>query len=164
MHELKKRLSSTKSKSGAGFTLIELLVVIAIIGLLLSVVVVSLGNARMKSRDGRRLSDAHQIKSGLEIYYNTGQGYPDAATWNALAASSGVLSCSGVSAITVPKDPQSSIGNNYVYSTNNVSSPGCGGTVYSNYKLQFQTEGETGLGPAGTYFLSPSGITTTAPF
>ena len=42
------------------FTLIELLVVVAIIGLLASIVVINVNNARKKGRDARRLSDLRQ--------------------------------------------------------------------------------------------------------
>lgn len=53
-----------------GFTLLELLVVIAIIGILASVVVISIGNARARARDTQRKSDFHQIRTALELYYN----------------------------------------------------------------------------------------------
>lgn len=59
-----------------GFTLIELLVVIAIIGLLASVVLVSLNTARGKARDVKRISDLHQIILALEMYYDDNGYYP----------------------------------------------------------------------------------------
>lgn len=67
---------NSKSKV-KGFTLIELLVVIAIIGILSSVVLVSLNTARAKARDVKRLSDMHQMQIALEFYYNSFGRYPN---------------------------------------------------------------------------------------
>ena len=61
-----------------GFTLIELLVVVAIIGVLASVIVASLSNARIKTRDAARMSNVRQIRSALEFYYNDYGRYPNA--------------------------------------------------------------------------------------
>jgi prepilin-type N-terminal cleavage/methylation domain-containing protein len=55
----------TKEK---GFTLIELLVVIAIIGLLSTLSVVALGNARVKARDAKRQSDLKVFQTAIELY------------------------------------------------------------------------------------------------
>jgi prepilin-type N-terminal cleavage/methylation domain-containing protein len=59
-----------KTKKREGFTLIELLVVIAIIGILATIVLVSLNTARVKARDARRQSDMHQIALAMEMCYD----------------------------------------------------------------------------------------------
>jgi len=65
--------------SKKAFTLIELLVVIAIIGILATVSIISLSNARAKSRDAKRVGDMKQIQTALELFFNDKNRYPTAA-------------------------------------------------------------------------------------
>ena len=81
----------SKRRGEKGFTLIELLVVIAIIGILATIVLVSLNTARKKARDVRRVSDLRQMALALEMYYDTAGGYvadgtDDDNDWDSLAA------------------------------------------------------------------------------
>jgi len=99
------------SKKKKGFTLIELLVVIAIIGILASIVLVSMGGARSKARDVKRLSDMRQIVSAQEMVMGDDDQYavitgPSGTTAGAITNTSIAASSSGITyLIPFPKDP-----------------------------------------------------------
>ncbi len=83
MKKQQKGLALIRQRAEKGFTLIELLVVIAIIGILATIVMVSLNTARSKARDARRVSDVRQTQLALQMYYDSLGNYP--ATLSLLA-------------------------------------------------------------------------------
>lgn len=64
-----------------GFTLIELLVVVAIIGILASIVVISLQGAQKSSRDAKRKVDLASVQTALVMYADKNGRYPATTTW-----------------------------------------------------------------------------------
>jgi type II secretion system protein G len=143
-------------KKSKGFTLIELLVVIAIIGILATIVLVSLNTARQKARDSRRVSDLRQIALALEMYYDDAITYPgdsDNATcddWNAMVTA--LQGGANPYMATVPVDPTQT------QALCNVASPPAGcymynawGTPIADYVLRATLEGTCGgTGVCGT--------------
>ncbi|PLX21768.1 hypothetical protein C0584_01545 [Candidatus Parcubacteria bacterium] len=163
-----------KKNNQKGFTLIELLVVIAIIGLLSTLAVVSLNNARTKSRDARRIADVKQIQTALELYFTDNGEYPDQpasgvcpdSSTGHVAAAGKIAGCclaeTGGFAATcgggttfmgvVPDNPDPN-GQDYVY-TADVS-----GSSNDSYHLVYLLEEDTAGVAGGTpHNATPSGI------
>ena len=61
-----------------GFTLIELIVVISIIGVLSTLIINNLNDARARARDTKRKQELSGLKTALRLYYNDYQTYPAA--------------------------------------------------------------------------------------
>jgi prepilin-type N-terminal cleavage/methylation domain-containing protein len=98
-------------KNKKGFTLIELLVVIAIIGILASVVLVSMGGARSKARDANRQSDMRQVVSAQEMYYGDNSAYATGGAQDGTVAIGSYLQAL--------QDPQGAVTNPYKWLANN---------------------------------------------
>jgi len=145
-------------KNKKGFTLIELLVVIAIIGLLATLAVVALQNARQKSRDAKRMSDMKQLQTALDLYFADQGAYPaPAVDPNELGVDSVVL-CD-----TAAGFQADDTGCTTTYMDRVPADPGTGAYMYSqtatdNYGITFSLEGPTGGLAAGDYEASPAGI------
>lgn len=152
-----------------GFTLIELLVVIAIIGLLSTLAVVSLNNARQKSRDAKRVSDIKQIQTALELFYADKNGYPGGAAVVLGSAGFKTMSSTNIWSDTaagttymgqVPVNPTPG-GSNYSYTGKDSAGAGCAllaAPFCADYALTFTTEGAVGQLTAKMHVASPNGI------
>jgi prepilin-type N-terminal cleavage/methylation domain-containing protein len=67
----------TRFRRGQGFTLIELLIVISIIGILMTLVIVTVMPVQRKGRDTKRKSDINLFLSGAELYKADFKVYPN---------------------------------------------------------------------------------------
>lgn len=148
-----------------GFTLVEILIVIGIIGLISSVVTISMAQARVKGRDSKRKSDLVQIQKALEIYYNTNNEYPHTcgatptcvsipdwygmaqfapATYRNTSGATGYIPNLAPTFITnLPTDPSGITANwsGYLYKSDGV-----------NYKLLAHITGPESFPPANDFF------------
>lgn len=113
-----------------GFTLIELLVVIAIIGMLSSIIIVSLNSARAKARDAIRLQELSQIKKALDMYFLDNGSYPTCNGAENCATlpggASGLMSDMGLTPkyiAAMPQDPLNDGSHAYVYMRRGVLKP-----------------------------------------
>ena len=144
-------------QNNKGFTLIELLVVIAIIGLLSTLAVIALNNARQKSRDAKRVSDIKQIQSALEMYYNDVNAYPDSTdkkiNGNAWGGTSGIFHKNSTYMNLIPSNPKPRAPGNkeYEYTTDN-----------QTYELIYELESGAGGLKAGLHTASEKGITASS--
>lgn len=151
-----------------GFTLIELLVVVAIIGMLASVVVVSLNSARAKARDAKRISDMKAVQNAIEMYYSDNGQYPDLSgtvtnSWVTAIPNTTQLNSTYIASLPTPPaidNTGTCSTKTYRYAVN---------TAKSDYALQFCLNSASGSYAAGINYISAgagiqnSGTTPTAP-
>lgn len=143
-------------KSKQGFTLIELLVVVAIIGLLATLSIVALNNARARARDARRVADIKQIQTALELYYNDYGIYPATGS---VAAGGSIASGTTIYMSQVPTPPQPVDGTG-----SPTNCPAAAAYTYAqtdssrSYTLSYCLGSATGGIPAGVGTATPAGI------
>lgn len=127
-----------KSKQ-LGFTLVELLVVIAIIGVLATLIVIQLGNARAKARNSKQMSDLRQLRVALELYFGENGSYPTRGFgYQGEASSFGSLGYDAAGYIPnlvpdyITKLPENPNKNKRVNSVANCSDAGSSGYIYTS--------------------------------
>jgi len=122
------------------------LVLIAVVGILASVVLLSLNSARSKSRDAARVAQVRQQGAALELYYNDNQSYPKSLTQ---------LTPRYITTLPVAPRPSdgacTGIQNEYKYTL----------IDKNNYQLAFCIGGTTNNLPAGVHILSQDGMDQT---
>jgi len=139
-------------KNKPGFTLIELLVVIAIIGLLSTLSIVALNQARARSRDARRLADVKQIQTALEMYFNDNGAYPTSTTPGSSIASGTTIYMGIVPKPPTPADYTGCGNAAYTYTVTTVNG------IVNSYQLRYCLGSNTAGIPAGLNTATPSGV------
>jgi prepilin-type N-terminal cleavage/methylation domain-containing protein len=138
-----------KNKKREGFTLVELLVVIAIIGLLSTLSLVALNNARTKARDSMRVGNIKQWQTALELYYNDASGYPASSTPGDAIKIDDIVYMGIIPNNPKPWDDKGCSNLNFVYTS----------TDASTYQIQYCLAGASGGIPAGVHRATPLSIT-----
>jgi len=137
------------------FTLIELLVVIAIIGILATISVIALQNARAKSRDAKRAGDMKQVQTALELFFNDKNRYPTVEEWSTGQIFSTTTDSTSTYMQIIPAAPLPADG---------ACTPGQNAIGYeptpdgSSYTISFCLGNNTGTLNPGPKCLTPGGI------
>ena len=79
------------------------MVVIAIIGILATLAVVSLQNARARARDSKRIADVKQMQTALELYFNDWNAYPTGVTTSVASGTSIYMATTPMAQMSAPK-------------------------------------------------------------
>ena len=142
-------------KSKKAFTLIELLVVIAIIGILATISVIALQNARAKSRDAKRAGDIKQVQTALELFFNDNNRYPTATEWESGQIYSTSTAGTSTYLQVIPSAPTPNDGSCTTNQNTIRYSPAPDG---SSYSISLCLGNTTGTLISGPKCLTPGGI------
>ena len=126
---------TTRLVQKSGFTLIELLVIVSVIGLLASVVLVSLNDARAKGRNSRRAEDANQLRNAFALSYSETGVFPTSTDSGVSGVACVSVTCYGAwstIAHSSTTDTALSAYLKYAYDPQD-SNRGFGGYVYMGY-------------------------------
>ncbi|MEX0672845.1 MAG: prepilin-type N-terminal cleavage/methylation domain-containing protein [Candidatus Paceibacterota bacterium] len=139
-----RRNRKKDKKDEKGFTLIELMVIVAIIGLLSSVVLASLAEARQSAKNTEIVSNLKSVQNAIELYRSRNGDIPGSSTWNSGESSftnalSPLVTDGFISEIPYPSDDIERLwygrypGNSYT----------CGGREINSYVLLIEQNPST---------------------
>jgi type II secretion system protein G len=92
---MSKLFKFNQSSFKKGFTLIELLVVVSIIGMLSSIILVSVQSARNKARDAKLILEIKELTKAMELYRLDNNSYPADGWWHSTLANCPVANSNG---------------------------------------------------------------------
>lgn len=131
-------------KRQQGFSLVELLVVIAIFGLLVSMVLASVTQARARARDARRERDIKSLQTALTAYASNSGTYP---LWSSTPTEFQHLACASTTEIF-----------SQLASDRALDAPICDPLNNATYRYEYRTADASGGSYAIRYSLETDSI------
>ncbi|MBI4272817.1 type II secretion system protein [Candidatus Uhrbacteria bacterium] len=150
-----------QTKKYQGFTFVEILVTIAIIGVLSTVVAVSIQNARIKAYDARRITDMKAVYASLEAYDvdNHGTSLEGANANECVAAGQPLFQCIKPINFSIVFDPVAKKDTPCVAGSTSPCQYALGKSdpKTDDYEILFYLQLKTPLGESGVYKIKTGG-------